>query len=41
MQDIATFLPEWDIVEVANHDDETWFLEQNQNYPRLFFEKEV
>ncbi len=38
MQDINTFLPEWDIVEEDNHEDETWVIEDGEDYPRLGWE---
>ncbi len=38
MQDIETF-SEWDIEELAEHENEIWYIDNGSDYPRLWFEK--
>ncbi len=39
MKNIATFSA-WDIVEIQDFENETWFIDDGNDYPRLFYEFE-
>jgi len=45
MQDIDTFVGNWDMVTEANHDGDeataVWFIDDGNDYPRLWFEWEA
>jgi len=38
MQDIETFEPEWDIATKEDYDDEVWYIDDGNDYPRLYWE---
>jgi len=38
MKDFDTFDPEWDIVLIGDWVDETWYIDDGNDYPRLGWE---
>lgn len=40
MQDIDTFTPAWDIVLIGDYVDETWYIDDGNDYPRLGWQYE-
>ncbi len=36
---IVNIYPPWDIAEIQDHSDEIWYIDNNNDYPKLWFEK--